>query len=365
MVVQNIVLAVGNKDIEQCYKNLPDFEVTHIFRKRERLIDDILRLKEPPAFLVISEALAGKTNLHEIIVQLQELRPQISIVFLYGPVDEQYTAMAEFLIAQKVYSIVAGEITESVLHNALKEEYSQEHALATLQKNRQNMTTEIERKTPVPPIAKEIERTVIQTHIIGTIKIAISSIFPRAGCTNFALELAAYLTTAKIDVGIVVSEFLYVALKDYYMVNAVSLVVEGVHFYTDFSIAVNKHKVIVYDIGQLSAGNESDFYSIEYKILLCPSQPWEIDQITNFATGNQLAHKINFVFWPISEKFFREIERQFVRKNMLAYQYNFNPEPLTERNIKNVKMFEEITHDILTGMKQVPPKGQKRRFFRF
>lgn len=360
MIVQNIALAVGNKNIENYYKTLPEFHVINIFKKREKLLDDVLKLKELPSFLIISDALPGKMDFKEIITQIRTLRPTINIVFLYGEPDQEYMPLAEFLIQNGVFAIVT-ELNEVNLYSALTADYSKENALKNLTHVKQQMLKQKAVQDEPVAIIKEVEKTVIQTQIIGTIKIGVASLFPRAGCTHFSLELAAYLAGCRKDIGVVVAEHVYNALKDYYLINQVELQIQGVNIYHNLELAINRHKCIIYDIGMLNSENEKIFYSLEYKILMCPSQPWEIDSITNFLATSPFAKRINFIYYPIAQKLFEEIALQYKRNDINVYKYNQNPQPLFDdiyKESNNTALFETLTKDILQGIGEV--KAEKR-----
>ncbi len=100
-------------------------------------------------------------------------------------------------------------------------------------------------------------------------------------------------------------------------------------------------------MGSINQINEQVFYQGTKQILITPSSAWEIDSLTNFIKESEYAQHIEYVFYPISDDYFKEIRKNLACGKYNAYQMKFS-------NIfefkENAKMFEKISDSIIKGL---------------
>lgn len=365
----NVILAVNDKSIEKFIASHKEINVLTSLRKREQIIDRVIELN--PHTLVLSKYLSGKLDLREIITRLRELKPNLKIVFLYGSTDSEYRLFTDFLIRNNVYNFIVGGIDEDNLINVVIKSYTLDDVRSFMLSDTEKQEEEKKQKEVVSQqeqllnedikieeshkehqldvliVEKIIERETIQNKFIGTITINIGSLYSRSGCTHFALCYGAFLKKQKLDFGVVVNETVYNALKSFYMIDKDVLDIKGIQIYNDYIKAKNNHKIVVNDMGFLNETNKDLFYQGTKQIILTPSSAWEIDTLTNFIKQCEYSRFIDYVFFPITDDYFKEIRKNLAYGKYNAYQMNFSN--LFEYK-NNSKMFDKISENIIKGL---------------
>lgn len=364
------LVAVGEKTIEKCISNLAEVDVLSVLKKREQIFDRVIDLN--PQIIVLSSALNGKVDYQEIIPRLRELKPRLKIVFIYGEKDTEFKFFANFLVENRCYNILADDIDEFTIKEVVLKDYSladvqsyvlsKEERLSTLIKKEQEKKEE--ETIIAPPVIEQsgtvevlfvdkiIEHETVQTQVVGNIKIGVASLFKRSGCTHFTIELAQWLLKQKKDVGAVVDVTTYNAIKDYYMLEEINshIILDKLDIYANPTYAVNEHRCIVYDVGIIDESADNTFYfEMNCKALLCPCSPWEIDRLSQFVNRNVYAKKLDFVFYPVSEKYFKELNTNLRRNGCRSYRIQFNPDFLQPCK-ENFVVYKNITLGIINSL---------------
>lgn len=96
-----VILAVNEKSIEEYISKLPDVNVLKIIRNNKTLFQDVIELN--PHLVIISNQLAGKERIEDILTRLREEQPQTRIAYIYGKDDIVRKAFQAFLYKIGVY----------------------------------------------------------------------------------------------------------------------------------------------------------------------------------------------------------------------------------------------------------------------
>jgi DNA-binding NarL/FixJ family response regulator len=81
----NVVLAVSEKSVEKYIASFPDINVLKIVTNSKTLYKDVTEMN--PHLLLVSNMLAGKEQIENILQRLREEQPQTRIAYLYGADD--------------------------------------------------------------------------------------------------------------------------------------------------------------------------------------------------------------------------------------------------------------------------------------
>lgn len=351
----NVILGTNNKQIDKYISSMDNITVLTQIRKREQIIDRVIDLN--PHAIIISKSLSGKTDFFDILKRLRDLKPHLKIVFLYGEKDQEYHLFLDRLISLHIYNFLVGDMDEISLEDVILRDYTIEDVSSYQLSEPEESLPEPEpekeepiKEYPLPRqdddlqvmvVEKIIERERIETEVVGNLKIGIASLFPRAGCTHMALDLAYYLTTKKKDVGVIVSNQVYESLVSYYLLQDKACVIKGVHIYQNEITALNNHKTVVYDYGALNDQNSDRYYTSNLKVLISPVGHWEIDRLTDFLRTSEYVDKIEFALYPISSDYFRELEYNLSGGKARAYMLQHSPE-LFNKHLINGKTYARI-----------------------
>lgn len=368
------IVAVNDKAIETCINGMVKVDVLSTLRKREQIFDKVINLN--PQVIILSQSLGGKVDFREIISRLREIKPYLKIVFLYGKRDDEFRYFANYLIENQVYNFLEGDINEYNLEDIIiedktlsdvyqyklnqNEEFKDFFSHAAHEEKEKEEEQSKENLYAPPPQEKEIEvlmvekiieKETIQTQVIGNVKIGIASLFSRAGCTHFCIELATYLKKQKKDVGVVLKPTVYNSLKEYYLIKPdEDCIIEGVHFYSNYVMALNNHKGVIFDLGLISAEEENtNYFEMNCKVMMCPTSAWEIDKLSNFIISNEYAKKLDYVFYPVTDKYFRELNLNLRRNGCRGYKMEYNPDYFTKSK-DNHSIYQKITMAIMSSL---------------
>lgn len=352
----NAVIAVNDKRIEKYIDTkLPSVTVLSVIRKRDQVIDTVL--SRNPHLLVLSPALAGKTEMREIISSIRKLKPDLKIVYLYGERDSSYKAFLDFLIRQSIYDFIIDEITEDALNEAILNNATLNDVscfLLTAKEKAEIEKEQEERKQSNSAPEQQTEtKVLIVEKYIGNITVSVGGLFDRSGCTHTAIEICNFFVSKKCDVGLVVNSSVYSALKSYYLMSEQENNIKGCKIYDNPIIAKQNHKIVIYDTGNIYTTPEvkEKFYNQNVPILICPSAPWEIQKLTEFLKDNTAASAVRYLFFPISDTTFKEYSKNLSQGDCRAYKLSYNPEPFKTQC--NAKIYSEIFKNILHETKKM------------
>lgn len=339
--MKNIIVAVNDKAIEKYLSTqLPAVNVLCTLKRREQVIDTVINRN--PYMVVLSSVLAGKMDMREIITTLRKIKPQLKIGFIYGERDNEYKAFLDFLVRNQVYNFILEEITADNLSALVLQDTPFEAVKPYLLDNTLMATPEV----APPPVTEPEPKQTLNVQIVekikyvGNITVGIGSLFPHAGCTHTALEMGKHFRTAKKDVAVYTDTVTLTALRKYYMLSDGECDIKGCMVYDDLSLARQKHRLIIVDCGhRWSMENADEFYSHNLSLLLCPSSPWEIDQLTGFLRDNPFASEVRYLFYPIGDRAFTDIRRNMEQGGCKAYKLSYSPDWLAS---SNGKTFSEI-----------------------
>ena len=354
----NIILAVNDRALEKHITALPGINVLTTIKRREQVVDNVLSFN--PATVVLSSSLLGGLEFRELIDTLRKVRPELKIVFIYGNKDDEYKSFIDFLIRREVYDIVHDEIDEETIHRAL-------FVNATLGEMKfylldKESVSDIAAPAPRIPGAKKeppklevlivekiIERSIIETKYLGNIIVGVGGLFPRSGCTYTAIKLGQALGALKCDVGVCISPKTLQAIAEYSLTeNTAKIELWGCQMYSDMSLAKSNHKIVISDIGNVYPGRVEEFYLCDEKFLLCPCAPWEIDTLTEFLSDNSFASQIRYLFCPITDNGFKEIEQNMKKGNCNAYKLPYNPN-IETLSREQGKFFKELLKPLMNN----------------
>lgn len=113
----NIVLAVAERSIEKYVSSFPDINVLKTLNNSRTLYNDVVETN--PHFLLVSNSLAGKERVDEILQRLRKEQPQTRIAYLYGADDIIRPAFTNMLIEIGVYDFHVGEVDEDIIKELL------------------------------------------------------------------------------------------------------------------------------------------------------------------------------------------------------------------------------------------------------
>lgn len=362
------VFAANDKQIEKCVKQIPDVNILCSVKRREAIVDTVIEYN--PHMVIIKKSLPGKTDFREIIRKLRTFKPDLKIVFLYGRPDEEYRSFLDYLISQRVYDFVLGDIDEVELNAAIRgdkklkdveqfiltnedKERAKEQEAKSLIEKEERPASEREKVTQSPEVfivEKIVEKTKIEQRYIGTIKIAIAGLYERTGCTHLSMEMCGYLNEKyRKDVGVVISDDVLQSIRDYYTITTPETKIKGIKLYRNDTEAISKHKAVIYDLGRLTDDNLEAFQNANVQVIICPSAPWEVDTITDFLRLDDVnVQNIEYVFFPITDQYYKEIRRNMEKGGCRTYQGHFNPSPFVrsanDRNYE--KMLQKLIKDM-------------------
>ena len=360
----NIILGTNNKQVDKYVSSMDNITVLTQVRKREQIIDRVIDLN--PHAILIAKTLAGKIGFYDVFKRLRDLKPNLKIIFLYGEKDEEYRLFLDRLISLHIYNFLAGSMDELELEDVILRDYtledvssyqiSQQEELALPRpepedhpKPAKEYHIEKEPEIDVMVVEKVIERERIETEVIGNIRIAVGSLFARAGCTHMSLDLAYYLSKQKKDIGVIVSPQIYDSLTSYYIIDGEDCVIKGVHIYRDEIKALNNHKTVIYDFGRLHDDNIQRFYEANLKIMISPVGHWEIDVLTDFLRNTDYVTQIEFVLYPVSAGYFRELEHNLAKGKARAYMLQYSPK-IFDKCLLNSGNYDKILRRIFTSL---------------
>ncbi|MEG2380111.1 MAG: hypothetical protein RSB38_00240 [Oscillospiraceae bacterium] len=361
----NVVLGISNKTIEKFIHNMREVNVLTSVSKKEQIIDTVL--DRNPHALVLSSDLQGKAEWQEIISSVRKLKPSVKIVFLYGEKDNESKFFLNFLIEQGIYDFILGSIDEYNLTTAIletatlddvrpyllnKEELEVRKQQEQEKKTEENKQPSVhiptqQKKLEVLLVEKIIEKETIQTQFLGNIKVAVGSLYSRSGCTHTTLEIGLYLhNQLKVDCCVVISPEDLEKVKSFYMLSNNEIC--GLPMYSDMVLALN-HKVVIFDFGKLDEKNKALFFEQNLKILISPTAPWEIDTLTSFITNNPYTTQISYVFYPITDNYFKELKANLDKGNCIGYKIAYNPD-FTHSCNDNEKVYASILKPITEAL---------------
>lgn len=345
--MKNVVVAVNDKVIEKYLSTqLPAVNVLCTLKRREQVIDAVINRN--PHMVVLSSVLGGKMDMREIVTTLRQVKPQLTIGFIYGERDDECRAFIDFLVRHQVYNFILGEITADNLSALVLQETPYEAVKLYLLDNTLIETPEAVSPPAIPP---EPEHRTLNVQIVekikyvGNITVSIGSLFPRTGCTHTALEMGKHFRAEKKDVAVCTDIAALTALRKYYMLNDDEHNIKGCMVYDDVSLARQKHRVIITDCGHSwQSENPGNFYNHNLSILICPSAPWEIDRLTDFLRNNPHAQDIRYLFYPVDDRNFTDIRRNMEQGGCKAYKLAYSPNWLAS---VNGKAYSEIFKSLL------------------
>lgn len=359
----NVVLATGNKTIDSFIKTINTINVLTSVNKNEKIVDTVL--SRNPHILVLSSDLQGSLDIRNIISKLRTLKPNLKIVFLYGDADNEHKEFIDFLIGQGVYDFILGSINEinvsqAILENAtiddvkpyilnkkereqIVEEQKQKEKQVAEQEKQNKIEEKIQKKLEVLIVDKIIEKEVVSTQFVGNYKIAVGSLFARAGSTQMTIQLGLFLQNKGIDCCVILNPKDIEKIKSYYMVTDNKI--KDLPLYSSLGNAV-KHNVIIFDFGKLQDDSMIYYYEQNQKILMCPSSAFEIDNLTEFLRENEHREQIQYCFYPVADDSFNDLKQNLAKGNCIGYKIAYNPS-LININNENQKTYNNICKEVI------------------
>ncbi|WDV46947.1 hypothetical protein PV797_04415 [Clostridiaceae bacterium M8S5] len=183
--------------------------------------------------------------------------------------------------------------------------------------------------------------TIIKDNIVGTIVIAVAGTMSRIGTTHIAINIASFLKSFDVKVGIVElnSSKVFEQIKKLYIdVKQINngFMLDGIFFYSKkeklelLDILQNDFKYLILDLGIYSECQIEEFKRADEKIIVSGVKDWELDPLEEILKANDAIHKNKYIFNFTDYKTFMEIKDNMI--DLECYRAPLLGNPFTINN---------------------------------
>ncbi len=341
----NVILATGDKSVDRIVARIPNVTILTTVAKSDQVVDRVIGLN--PHILILSERLKGAVGVREIVARLRAAQPSVRIIVLLDRESPDRKLLMDFLIRNGVYDILFDGWYPEELQNVLLEptSFSQMKSYLLDDSPLSPNPPFLEEKNEDPPPPTVVEKIVEKETVryVGNITIGVAGLLPRSGATHAALMIGSFLRHRKKDVGLVVQPEVLQALRDYYQLTDPETVIFGLSVYDNPMAASSSHRIVVSDCGVVSSAPKQ-FFQCNFKLLLCPSAPWEIDRLTDFLRDNEaMARYVEYLFYPIDAERFGDLRKNLKQGGCRSWRVQSAPDftdkinhPILQDILKNI-----------------------------
>lgn len=389
----NVVL-VADKKIRKSFENAVKKSSSITLLGVEMVIrgNTISRLTEHhnPHAVVIYRNTPQKEGMtiRDIISFLRLKRPQMRIIYVYGPVkdNEHFYEEHDFLTENKVYDIITdNELTSviNVIDNPMTKEDA-EQIILKLEEEKEKIVideiqTEEKEKTydnifldfPAVTSLNDFDRERIERNIIKTsqansaVVIGVAQLQHHNGCTHTSFEIAAMLSKKNKTAVVMTDKDTFENLIVFHKINP-QKAENGIEFngidvypFSMLNDIKQNYSAVICDFGFLRECQKPYYGDCNVKIMLCSAAEWDIGltmKYINFSNESYI-HDVNFCFPRVTRTKFIKYNKQFIKSGCNAYKLNYSPD-WTCPHQDNFTVYKEILKPYL--LQPVKEKNKKK-----
>jgi hypothetical protein len=351
---KKVIVGVINKSIEEYLQNHRDLDVCEVV-VNEIALCEAIKIYEPE--ITILSYSFESLNLKKILIKITSNQFSFTrVIFLCGNEEKETADFINFLISRGIYDFYVGSVLdqnviEKLLYNPRNRQEVQSYIYKPPDLKESKLTTEDKEKLVKQHInklsydekkelgfieTKEIEYTITEDRIVGTVVIAISGAMNRVGTTHLSICTSQYLKNLGFEVALVEmnksecfriikdSYEKYISANDHFMLA-------GVDFYPYSNLLrvpdlIHKnYQYIVLDMGVFEECDQEEFQRAHQNIIVNGIATWELRNLESILAKLSWTKKIKYCFNHADDNNFKMISESM--DNLKCYRIPHNPEP--------------------------------------